>query len=252
MIYGLWLSAAGLQVNEHRQAVTANNLANLNTTGFKRDLSVFKEREVESRAAMGGFGFRHDLLDNLSGGTWLNPTLTEFKQGALLDGGPLDVAIEGDGFLTVQVGDAVRYTRDGRFTLNEAGNLVTVAGGHPVLDDAGRPIRVGRVAPETVGIGGDGRIRVGEQEVGRLGLVDFADRTRLIKIGENQFDGRHAEPTEATGRIAQGFTEASGVEPTTELVRMIEASRSYQMNATMISYQDGMLNRLVSEVGRVA
>ncbi len=252
MSYGLWLSAAGLQVNQHRQAVIANNLANLGTAGFKRDLAVFRERDVESRTAPGATALRHRLLDRMTGGTWLNPTRTDFSQGALEKGGPLDVAIEGNGFFTVQVGDQTRYTRDGRFTLNASGDLVTVAGGHAVLDANGQAIHIGRADPNSIAIESGGRMSIGERRVGTLGVTDFADRSRLIKVGQNLFDGQHAEPTEPTGQVQQGYVEASGVEPTTELVQMIEAARAYQLNAMLISLQDGMTARTVNDVGRVA
>ena len=252
MTYGLWLSAAGLQVNQHKQAVIANNLANLGTTGFKRDLAIFRERRVESESGAGAAGSRHQLLDGLTGGTWQNPTATDFSQAALEKGGPLDVAIEGDGFFKVQVGDQIRYTRDGRFTLDASGDLVTVAGGHPVMDQADQPLRIGRVTPNRITIASTGRIQVGEQQVGTLGVTDFADRSLLVKAGENTFDGRHAEPVEATGTVVQGHSETSGVEPTTELIGMIESARAYQLNAMLISLQDGMLGRVVNDVGRVA
>ncbi|MBN1341941.1 MAG: flagellar hook-basal body protein [Phycisphaerae bacterium] len=252
MLYGLWLSAAGLQVNQHKQAVIANNLANVDTVGFKRDLATFQERRIERETATGGMRFRHPLLDGLTGGTWQNPTTTDFTQAALQDGGLLDCAVDGDGFFTVRVGDQTRYTRDGRFTLNENGDLVTVTGGHAVLDQAGQPIHIGRAPSDSIGINTAGHIMIGQRQVASLGLVDFTDRSRLVKAGGNTFDGSFAEQTEAKGQVRQGRIESSGVESTTELVQMIEASRLYQLNATMISFQDGMLGRAANDVGRVA
>ncbi len=255
MNYGLWLSAAGMQVTQHQQAVIANNLANLGTVGFKRDLAMFRERSVESRSRTGssqGGGFRHPLLDTLSGGTFLLPTMTDFTQSPLENGGTLDTAIDGNGFFSVKVGQDVRYTRDGRFTLNKDGDLVTVAGGNAVLDESGQAIHIGEVDAGKIAIDNTGGVFVGDRQVGTLGLTDFDDRRMLIKAGKNTFDGRYAKPKEADGQIRQGFVEASGVEATTELVQMIEASRAYQFNATLISYQDGMLGRLATEVGRVA
>jgi flagellar basal-body rod protein FlgF len=252
MDYGLWLSAAGLQVNQHQQAVIANNLANLNTAGFKRDLAIARDRLVESQSGPGGIGFRNRILDNLSGGTFVNPTATDFTQGAMENGSPLDVGISGDGFFTVQVGSEVRYTRDGRFTLNKDGDLVTAVGQHPVLDKSNQPIHIGQEDPERISIESGGRIAIGDREVGTLGVVDFADRRLLIKAGANTFDGRYAKAVEATGDLRQGFFEASGVEPSTELVRMVEVARLYQLNASLISLQDGMIGRAVNDVGRVA
>jgi flagellar basal-body rod protein FlgF len=252
MIYGLWLSAAGLQVNEYRQAVIANNLANVDTAGFKRDLAVFRERLTESRSGTGRMGLSDPVLDDLSGGTWLNPTATDFSQGPLEGGGPLDVAMEGDGFFTVQADKEVRYTRDGRFTLTAGGDLVTVAGGYKVLDRSGQPIHLGQIETGEVLVDGGGRIQVDGREAATLGVTDFADRRLLVKAGRDTFDGRYAKPVKATGVVRQGHYEGSSVEPTTEMVNMIEAARLYQLNATLISLQDGMAGRAVNDVGRVA
>ena len=143
MTYGLWLSAGGLQVNQYRQEIVTNNLANVETVGFKRDLAVIHERLVESQRSPDGPRYTHGLLDALSGGNWVRPTYTSFEQGDLVrTGGDLDAAINGDGFFTVREGNNLRYTRDGRFTLNRAGELVMVAGEGrvKVVDQSGRPI----------------------------------------------------------------------------------------------------------------
>jgi len=120
-----------------------------------------------------------------------------------------------------------------------------------VLDTNGQPIHIGREDPSAICIDGNGGVRIGDRQVGALGVTDFADRSLLIKTGSNTFDGRYAEPVAAKGTVRQGFVEGSGVEPTTELVRMIEAARAYQLNASLISLQDGMVAKAVNEVGRV-
>lgn len=255
MTYGLWLSAAGMQANEYRQDVMANNLANANTVGFKKDLAVLCERLVESRSAPGGLTFGHELLDGLSGGTFVAPTYHSFAQGPLArTGNDLDAAISGDGFFSVRVGNQVRYTRDGRFTLNADNELVMVAGDGraKVLDEAGLPIVL---LPPSAGkpqIGPDGSIRQGSTVVGELGLVEFDDRNVLRKVGANLFqatDGR-SRPAQQSNVLA-GFVEQSTVNPVDGLATMIEVSRAYQLNANMISLQDGTVGQAVSRVGRI-
>ena len=122
--YGLWLSAAGMKVSEHRQTLLANNMANANTTGFKRDLAVVTQRRVESQSSPAGFPFAHPVLDGLPGGVNVRPAYQSFEEGSIeWTGRPLDVAVEGDGFFAVTDGKVTRYTRDGGFTRNEKGEL---------------------------------------------------------------------------------------------------------------------------------
>ncbi|MFQ5495907.1 MAG: flagellar hook-basal body complex protein, partial [Phycisphaerae bacterium] len=141
--YGLWLSAAGMKVNDHRQSVLANNMANANTTGFKRDLVSIMQRQVESQVARRGGPFAHPMLDRLGGGLNVRKTRLDFSQGSIEQTGkPLDVAIKDEGFFVVSDGNDTRYTRDGQFAINTEGELVMSAGEGRwrVLDDNGRPI----------------------------------------------------------------------------------------------------------------
>ena len=255
MTYGLWLSAAGMQVNEYRQDVLANNLANADTVGFKHDLTVFRERAVESRDGGGGSKFGHGLLDNLSGGTQASPTYHSFAQGPLSKTDrPLDAAVNGDGFFTVRVDNDVRYTRDGRFTVNADNELVMVAGNGraKVLDEAGAPVVLLPPPAGKAVIGGDGTIRQGRAVVGKLGLAEFDDRNTLRKIGGNLFQptSQAARPAEGSNVLA-GFIEQSTVNPVSGLASMIEVSRAYQLNANMISLQDGTIGQAISRVGRI-
>jgi len=254
MVYGLWLSAAGLQANQYRQDVIANNLANVETVGFKRDLAVFTERAVASREALGDPTMSDPTLDRMSGGTFVAPTYTCFEQGSIVPTDrPLDAALQGEGFFTVRDAAGVRYTRDGRFAVDAQGNLVTVSGERPVLNDAGQPIQV---PPEQIGnvrLAQDGTVLAGGSPVGRLGIVDFADRTALRKTGSNLLEaaaGAQARPASAS--VLAGAVEASTVDPTTTMVGMIEAARAYQMNATMISMQDTMLGRAANDIAKLA
>ncbi len=254
MTYGLWLSAGGLQTNEYRQTVLANNLANANTTGFKHDLAVIHERRMESATAPGGGRFRHPVMEGLTGGAWVRPTIHTFEQGSFeRTGSPLDLALEGDGFLTVTDGKEVRYTRDGRLSLNGEGELVMVAGAGRwrVADEAGRPILVDPYSGGQIAIANDGTVRQGEDVVSRLGLRSFDDRTELTKEGANLYRHHGATFKTSTARVRSGFLERSTFDPIQGLASMIEVSRAYQMNANLLSLQDQTIGMAVTTVGRI-
>lgn len=247
MTYGLWLSAVGLQTSQYRQAVLANNLANADTVGFKHDVAVIRERPVEADED-GHHRFAHKLLDDLTGGSLVAPTYTAFAQGAIEPTSrPLDVAIDGAGFFTVRAAGQTRYTRDGRFAMDATGRLVMAANGRPVLDANGQEITLitGDGAPPPR-IDGQGRIRQGQQVVGRLGLVDFADKQRLRKIGGNLYDANGEPTVNASASLRPEAVERSTLAPVEGLASMIEAARAYQLNATMISLQDEMNGRVVN------
>lgn len=249
MVYGLWQSAAGLQAQQYRQAVITNNLANASTPGFKSDRIAFQERLSAARGG-GTQGPGHATLDALTGGLFATPVYTDFSPSSINPSpNPLDVAIDGDGFLAVRGPDGTRYTRDARLYRAEDGALIHAASGESVLDKAGNPIVLDSDA--AVEIDQRGRLSQGGSVVAQLELVDFRDREQLVKVGKNLFSGDGARRINAEGRIRQFATEASGVEPTSALVEMIAAARAYEMNASMLSMQNESLGRAVNEVGRI-
>lgn len=254
MVYGLWLSAAGLQANQYRQDVIANNLANVDTVGFKRDLSLFSERPTASREEFGDSTMSNRMLDQMSGGTFVSPTYTSFEQGPILETDkPYDLALEGDGFFTVRDGKQIAYTRDGRLALDTQGNLVTFAGARPVLNEAGQPIRIQPEQRDSLRIADDGTVRAGAATIAKLGIVDFVDKTQLRKVGSNLFEAPDKAQTKpAAASVRSGAVEASTVDPTKAMVAMIEASRAYQLNSTMITMQDTMLGRAANDIAKLA
>lgn len=252
--YGLWLSAAGMKVNQHRQTIHANNMANANTTGFKHDLAVVTERRVESRESPGSFRFRHPVLAGLAGGVDVRPTFHAFDQGAIEPTGrPLDVAIRGDGFFAVTDGQDTRYTRDGEFTTNTDGELVLSAGNGRwhVLTDAGPPIKLDP-AGEKVAIGPDGTVRQGRNVLGRIALYTTEDKQSLRKIGENLFEPRDTTMQPMRGTLVPRSREASTYDVMQGLASMIEVSRSYELNSRLLQLQDALTGQAVSTVGRLA
>lgn len=252
--YGMWLSAAGMKIHEHRQTLLANNMANASTTGFKQDLAVVTQRAVESQAPGNGFRYSHPVLDDLGGGLNVRPTYQDFAQGSIVrTGKPLDVAIEGEGFLSVSDGQVTRYTRNGQFAINTTGELVLSSGNGRwrVLDDGGAPIVVNQAAG-AVKISQNGTLRQGQIVVAKLGLSTTEDKQRLRKVGQNLFDAAGVEMAPVDGRFRPESREESNFDVMRGLVTMIESARAYQLNATLIQLQDQMTAQAVSTVGRVA
>lgn len=249
MNYGLYLSAASLQVNQQRQAVIANNLANAQTSSFKQDLAVVKGRYPAPTEWQMPPKMVFPLLDRMGGGLTSGGTHIDFSQGALTEtGGDLDLALGGPGFFKVQVDGETRYSRDGRFTLNEQGRLVTVAGGHTVLDANGLAIDLPG-GPATVDQ--TGRIRTNAGSV-QLAVVNLDDPRALIKAGENTYRlAGAANEISAEGPVLQGYVEGSGVDPVRSLVSMIEVQRAYGASARMIRIADQMLQRAVNDLARL-
>lgn len=254
MVYGLWLSAAGLTANQYRQDLIANNLANVETSGFKHDLAVFSERLSASREPGGESTASHEILDGMTGGLFVAPTYTSFEQGAIVPTRrPLDLALQGQGFFVVRTDQGTAYTRDGRLHVNSQGELRTVVGDWPVLGEGGTPVRIPRDRLDEVQVTADGVVRVSGAPVARLSLVDFADRQQLRKRGGNLFVAdAGASQRPASASVVSGAVERSTVEPMSTMVAMIEASRAYQLNATMISLQDGMLGRAANDIARLS
>jgi len=251
MIYGLYLSATGIMTNAYRQDVIANNLANADTTGFKRDIASFKQRLTEQQEGRRTGGWSDPDLEGLGGGTLVMPTRVDFEQGAIeQSGGPLDVAIEGGSFFAVDQGGQTRLTRDGRFQVNRDGFLV-LPDGQKVLDDKLRPIALAADAPTT--IDRSGQITQAGQVVARIGLFDVPDRAGLTKVGGNLL--AYADPAQirpASGTLHNGFLEGSNADPTTELTELMDAQRQLEANANMIRAQDATLQRLVNDVGKIS
>jgi len=258
MNYGLYLSASGVLTNMHRQDVIANNLANANTVGFKRDLAAFSQRLAETQEDHVAFDLSNELLDRLGGGVLVAPSATDFRDGGLREtSNDLDLAISGRGFFTVRVdaaeGSVTRLSRDGRFTLNNDGELVTTIGRHHVLDIEGQSIRVDRTQP--VMVDETGIIRQNNLQVAQIALGDVADHRQIRHLGHGLYgaadDAITTQPRPA-GRINQGWLEQANVDPVKEMVRMIESTRAINNNATLIRYHDAVMDKAVNTFGRVA
>lgn len=260
MNYGLYLSASGVLTNLYRQDVFSNNLANVKTVGFQRDLAMIHQRSAESIEDPTLAGNSHELLDKLGGGVFAGPQSISFKNGPMEHtGNPLDVALEAEKtFFNVRAanpeGDdsGIRLTRDGRFSRDAEGYLVTIAGGHHVLDDADQPIELGEGGEVT--IDPTGRIFVEGQVVARLGIKTVSDTDALTKRGKNLlgWEGADIRTDPPTVAMRAGFVEASGVDPVVTLMNLIAATKAVSGNANLIRYHDTLMDRAVNTLGRVA
>jgi flagellar basal body rod protein FlgG len=252
MLYGLYLSASGMISSAYKQDVVANNLANSETVGFKRDVASFKERLTEAQQRRLP-GRSNAMLEMLGGGILARPTLVDSRQGEVEPtGNALDVAIEGEGFFAVKnaAGES-RLTRNGQFAVNKSGHLVLANGeGQSVVDPAGQPIRLLPNIP--VVIAQDGTVTQSGQATGRIGVFDVADRAKLAKKGGGLIAHADQPLVAGKGQLRSEFIERANVDPATELADLMEAQRQLEANANMIRYQDQTLGRLVNEVGKIS
>ncbi len=266
MNYGLFLSASGVLNNLQRQDVIANNLANINTTGFKRDRANFEDlfyRNEVLPGALDADGNPTPTGISTGLGVRLSSVQTDYRQGAFEQTGKeLDMAIEGAGFFQVtDLGGEILYTRSGNFSVNANGQLVMGSA------NTGRLVEPAITFPEdTVGIvvSADGRVQIRQagspnlSEIGQLTLALFVNPGGLLKLGENLYAETDASftPTlgvpgeNGLGQIRQGVLETSNVQPVRELIDLITTQRSFELNSQTVQAGDEML-QLIANLGRL-
>lgn len=230
------------QVLQKRMDTTANNLANMTTAGFKVEHLVTRDLSEKPATAS-------DMPNEISfADAWM--LQRDFSTGPIEQtGNPLDFAIEGAGFFTVQTAAGPAYTRDGRFSLNEQGQVVTRNGdvvmgeaGPITLDPTGGPISVSR----------EGSISQDGQIAGAMRVMNFQTPAALEKVGNNLWRATDEQPTQATDvRVVSGFVEGSNVNAVKELTDMIEISRAYTSVAKMIQQSDELRGSSIDKLARV-
>lgn len=257
MNYGLYLSAAGALTSSHRQDVAANNLANVNTVGFKPQLAAAQARPAEAQEDFAPFGTGQQLLERLGGGTVIAPSRVSLAAGPINpSGNPLDAALpQANAFFTVENAETPgvpALTRDGRFLVSDAGELVTPSGAR-VLGDNGAPIQVPAGVP--VQLEADGRVTAGDLDVGRLGVVELADAdaSKLRAIGGNRFGlvGGAATTAVAAPVLEVGAIEGSASNPIQQLSAMMLATQATTSNLRLIEQHDLLMDRAINTLGRV-
>ncbi|QOC21224.1 flagellar basal-body rod protein FlgG [Wenzhouxiangella sp. AB-CW3] len=250
----LWISKTGLDAQQTRMSVVSNNLANVNTTGFKRGRAVFEDLIYQNvRQAGGQTSQENEMPSGLYLGTGARVVATEkmFTQGNLVKtDNAFDMAVQGRGFFQIQMPDGTQaYTRDGSFQINSQGEMVT-ASGYLLQPNINIP-----EGAQSLTIGTDGTVSArlpGQAEpvqVGTVQLADFVNPGGLEPRGENLFLETGASGPALTGTpglnglgtLAQGMVEGSNVNVVEELVNMIETQRAYEMNSKAIATSDEML-----------
>jgi flagellar basal-body rod protein FlgG len=257
----LWAAKTGLDAQQTRMTVTAHNLANVNTSGFKKGRAVFEDLLYQNVKQVGSATSQDTQSPSgLSLGTGVRVVATEknYTQGNLVQtNSPLDLAINGRGFFQIQMPDGTTgYTRDGSFQTNAQGELVTSSGyrvqpGINIPDGA-----------QSISIGADGVVSVqvagqaGTTQVGSVQLVDFVNPVGLQAKGENLLlESASSGPAQTgtpglngLGTLVQGNLESSNVNVVEELVNMIETQRSYEMNSKAIATTDQMLEYVSNQL----
>ena len=234
---------------ERQMDVVANNVANINTTGFKADRSLFEEY-LRSPAHEDNFARADRRVSFVQD----RATFHDFAAGpSEQTKNPLDVAIDGGGFLVVQTPAGERYTRDGSFQINNQGQLVN-ASGYPVLGSGG-PIQF-QQTDKQINIAADGNVTVieGAGRVdsvrGKLRMVKFASPQALVKEGSNLYSGGAAQADTAS-RARQGYVEKSNVNSVLEMSRLIEVNRTYTQIASMLQQQHDLHRSAIDKLAEV-
>lgn len=234
-IYAALTRQSGLM---REMRVIANNIANADTTGFRREGVIFSEY-----LAATGNGTEGLSMANARG-----RVLDLEQAGMSMTGGTYDLAIDGPGFFAVQTPDGVKITRAGAFLTNAEGELMN-ADGHRLLDEGQAPIQIPPGAV-SVAIGPDGTVSVDGQQLARVGLFAAPDPATMLRTGGTLFaaDGG-LEPAD-DARIQQGFLEGSNVDPIAEISRMIEVQRAYEMGQTLLDREDRRIRDTIAAMTR--
>jgi flagellar basal-body rod protein FlgG len=261
MNLALWAAKTGLDAQNTRMAVIANNLANTNTTGFKAGRAAFQDLMYQNIRQVGAQSTQNtQYATGLTLGTGVRIVATEkdYTQGSVNQtNAPLDLSVTGRGFLQITLPDGtIAYTRDGTFSLDNQGNVVT-ASGYPLQPAINIP-----AGTQSVTIGNDGTVTATSAsnpngtKIGQIQLADFINEQGLQPTGNNLLVESAASGapqvgtagTNGLGTITQGTLETSNVNSVTELVSMIECQRSYEMNSKAISTTDQMLQYLTTNL----
>jgi flagellar basal-body rod protein FlgG len=261
MNLALWAAKTGLDAQNTQMSVIANNLANTNTTGFKSDRAAFQDLMYQNVQQVGAQSTQNTQYSTgLSLGTGVRIAATEknYLQGSVLQtGGNLDMSITGLGFFQITMPDGtLSYTRDGSFSMDSQGNVVT-ASGYPISPAITIPANA-----QSVTVGSDGTVSVTvagatkATSVGQIQLASFINVQGLQPTGNNLLteSASSGAPqvgtpgTSGLGNLVQGSLETSNVNTVTELVNMIQCQRAYEMNSKAISTTDQMLQYLTQNI----
>ena len=266
MVKGLYTAYTGMLNEQNRMDIMTNNLANADTNGYKKEGSTaqtFADTYAIKIKDTSAYNIPR-TIGGVSLGVHIGETYTDYQQGSFrVTDSSYDLAIAGNGFFAIsytnkQGETSVKYTRDGAFTVNRQGYLVTKDGDYVLNQNgamnsdpgAGSYIQIDPNQEFT--IDENGNIWQNQALVGQVGLVDFADYNYIEKFGENLYDmAEGGQIIAADGLIEQGTIEASNVNIVSEMVDMITITRAYESNQKIIQTIDGMLDKAVNQVGKL-
>jgi flagellar basal-body rod protein FlgF len=239
-----YVALSGQVALRRKLEIVANNIANINTPGYKREQARFDEVFAKLEADGKGVAFVHDKA-----------SVVDTEQGAMsLTGGDLDVGLNGDGVLSAQAGNGEKlYTRDGRMSRNAEGGLIMTATGLPMLDEGGAPITI---PPDVakINISPDGVISSARgNRIAKLGIfsLDFTNADRVADGLYRPSAGKEPEPDTET-RTIQGFVENSNVNAVRELTDLIAVQRAYETAKNMADREDERIKKAISALSRLA
>jgi flagellar basal-body rod protein FlgF len=250
-MYGIYLSASGAQAYDNYMNIVANNIANSDTPGFKKELAIIQAED--SRENKDGTDFRgSQSINDLGGGAYVYQSMTQFDHGKVKNTGlPTDVMIsdvKGDAFFVINNAGKQMLTRAGNFTVNREGRLETQSG-QPVLSAGGDEIYIDPRLPFLIDSNGN----VTQKQTGvktPLAIVRPKNLRQLKREGANLFSTADTtSPLDTKERsIRQGFLEMSSSSPTEEMMNLIQVQRAYEANIQMIQNQDSTYGSLISRV----
>lgn len=259
MLRGLYTAYTGMLNEQYRLDILANNLANADTVGFKKEGSTAQSYSEVMAVKIKDLSEHPNTpkrIGNMSLGVKIGETYTDFSQGSLREtGNTYDLAIGGEGFFNIEFTNkagetSTKYTRDGSFTLTNDGYLVTDDGDY-VLGDGGR-IQISPTAVDTK-IMQNGAIYQDDVKVAQIKITAFENNDYLTHYGETMWDAVEGatEKENPEFKVYQGYTEQSNISVVTEMVNMISIQRHYEANQKIITTMDDSLDKSVNQIGRV-
>lgn len=256
MLRGMYSSVSAMINLQASQSVITNNMANINTTGFKSETLVsksFEEMILTNRDKYTGGNSKEQIIGALSPGVKIDDTITNHNQGILKEtNNKTDFAIDGKGFFTVtDFSGNVFYSRDGVFKVNSQGYLVTSAG-HYVMgtnQNTGATERI-NVSDSSITMDNSNNLLLDSQIAYRFNIVDFNDYNSLNKVGDNLFNANNPIASNNYG-IKQGFKEGSNVDLITTTSNLMSNLRAFEANQKVVQVMDLTLGKIANEIGTI-
>ncbi|MCI5953483.1 MAG: flagellar hook-basal body protein [Lachnospiraceae bacterium] len=258
MLKGLYTAYTGMVNEQNRMDILTNNLANASTVGFKKEGSTSQSFDsiLTVKIKDQSVGLQNvQRLGTNNPGVKIGENYTDFTQGSFrVTDNTYDLALAGDGFFTIEFTNkagetSTMYTRNGQFTLNREGYLVTQDGDY-VLDTQNRRIQLNTLLDSE--IGSDGTITQAGRAVARIQVTDFEDYNYLEKYGETYYRPvEGAKTTQADADVKSGYLEMANVQVVSEMVNLISITRAYESNQKIIQAYDDTLETAVTQLGRI-